>query len=134
MKINSQEIRAQDGSTLIFQNDPRVTKFGKFLRKFSLDELPQLINIILGDMSLVGPRPDQVDQIKYYSKNDLLKLEVKPGLTGLAQISGRNQIGWTRRKELDIKYVTTQTIFLDFKILIKTIPYILKQEDIFNNE
>ena len=90
----------RDGSTFAGEDDPRVTSVGRFIRKTSLDELPQLFNVIRGEMSLVGPRPDQFDQIRYYGEAERRKLLVKPGITGLAQISGRNDIPWSARKAL----------------------------------
>jgi lipopolysaccharide/colanic/teichoic acid biosynthesis glycosyltransferase len=92
--------------------------------------LPQLWNVLRGDMSLVGPRPDQVDQIRYYTEAEKVKLAVKPGITGLAQISGRNAIAWETRKVLDAEYVKRQSFLLDLVILCKTIPYILKREGV----
>jgi lipopolysaccharide/colanic/teichoic acid biosynthesis glycosyltransferase len=108
----------------------RVTRVGRFLRKTSLDELPQLFNVLRGDMSLVGPRPDQVDQLRCYTLTEKRKLLVKPGLTGLAQISGRNNISWQRRKALDVEYVDRQSFWLDLSILARTIPYVLLRRDI----
>jgi lipopolysaccharide/colanic/teichoic acid biosynthesis glycosyltransferase len=107
-----------------------VTPIGKWLRRTSLDELPQLLNVIRGEMSLVGPRPDQVDQIRFYTDVERRKLAVKPGLTGLAQISGRNRISWKARKELDLEYVEKHSLILDIKILFKTVPYVLLNRDI----
>ena len=105
-------------------NDPRVTSFGKFLRKFSLDELPQLFNVLRGEMSLVGPRPLPVDEVKRFS--DLAhrrRLSVKPGLTCLWQVSGRNEISdfkeWVR---LDLEYIDNWSIWLDLQILLRTVP------------
>jgi lipopolysaccharide/colanic/teichoic acid biosynthesis glycosyltransferase len=119
------DLRNPDGSTFSTSDDPRVTQVGRFLRRTSLDELPQLLNIFKGEMSLVGPRPDQVDQLTYYTEEEMLKLSVRPGITGLAQISGRNQISWQQRKSLDLEYVRNQSLWLDMQILLKTIPYVL---------
>ena len=91
----------------------------------ALDELPQLWNVLRGDMSIVGPRPDQLDQLQYYTEAEKAKLRVKPGLTGLAQINGRNAIPWQARKALDVEYVNRQSLALDVLILVKTIPYVL---------
>jgi undecaprenyl-phosphate galactose phosphotransferase len=103
------------------KEDPRVTPFGRILRKLSIDELPQLINVVKGDMSLVGPRPITSSEIKYYGNyfNDYKK--VRPGITGLWQISGRNDIGYEQRVLLDAWYVSNQSLKLDIFILIKTI-------------
>ncbi len=130
MITNAPDVRNPDGSAYTGEDDPRVTKIGKFLRKTSLDELPQLFNVFKGDMSLVGPRPDQVDQIKYYTEEEKRKLLVKPGITGLAQINGRNNIPWSKRKRLDIEYVDRQSFFFDVGILFKTVPYVLLRKDV----
>jgi len=100
------------------------------LRKTSLDELPQLFNVLRGEMSLVGPRPDQAEQIRFYTETEKRKLEVKPGITGLAQISGRNNISWERRKALDVEYVDRQSVWLDLSLFARTIPYVLLRKDI----
>jgi lipopolysaccharide/colanic/teichoic acid biosynthesis glycosyltransferase len=130
MKVNAPDVRNEDGSAFTGDNDPRVTKLGRFLRKTSLDELPQLINVLFGHMSLVGPRPDQVDQIQYYTEIEKNKLLVKPGITGLAQISGRNSISWDQRKELDVKYAQNNSVLGDLAIVARTIPYVLLRKDV----
>jgi len=129
MQHNAPDLRNPDGSAYSGDDDPRVTRTGRFLRRTSLDELPQLFNVLRGDMSLVGPRPDQVDQIRYYTEREKQKLLVKPGITGLAQISGRNNIPWERRKALDVEYVFRQSPGLDLSILARTIPYVLLRKD-----
>jgi len=126
MRVDAPDWRNPDGSTFNSDDDPRVTPVGRFLRKTSLDELPQIINVALGQMSLVGPRPDQVDQLQYYTEWEKQRLRVKPGITGFAQISGRNAISWESRKALDIEYLRRHSIWLDLTILLKTIPYVLK--------
>jgi undecaprenyl phosphate N,N'-diacetylbacillosamine 1-phosphate transferase len=130
MRMNAPDLRNPDGSSICGENDPRVTAFGRFLRTTSLDELPQLWNVLIGDMSLVGPRPELVDQIRYYTEEEKRRLDVRPGLTGLAQISGRNSITWQQRKALDLQYVSTQSISLDLNILCRTIPYVLLRNGI----
>ena len=129
MYANCVEIWNPDGSASAPASDRRVTAVGRFLRENSLDELPQLFNVLKGEMSLVGPRPDQVDQLRFYSVEEKQKLAVKPGLTGLAQISGRNSISWERRKALDVQYVRTHSLWLDLKILLFTVPYVLRRRD-----
>jgi len=124
MKHDAPALRCPDGSAWTREDDPRITGMGRFLRKTSLDELPQLWNVLRGEMSIVGPRPDQVDQLQYYTEAEKAKLRVKPGLTGLAQISGRNAIPWQARKALDVDYVNRQSLALDALILVKTIPYV----------
>ena len=131
MFLNCEDIRNKDGSTYNGEDDPRVTKIGRWLRKTSLDELPQFWNVIRGEMSVVGPRPDQVDQLRYYTApEDQLKLRMRPGITGLAQISGRNRLSWERRRQMDREYVRCWSLSLDIRILWKTIPYVLLRKDI----
>jgi undecaprenyl phosphate N,N'-diacetylbacillosamine 1-phosphate transferase len=130
MRVDAPDWRNPDGSTFSSNDDPRVTPVGRFLRKTSLDELPQLFNVVLGQMSLVGPRPDQVDQLQYYTEKDKQRLLVQPGITGYAQIRGRNSIPWEARKALDIEYIKRRTIWLDLIILLKTFPYVLRREGV----
>lgn len=130
MKHNAPDLRNPDGSAYTGDDDPRVTEVGRFLRKTSLDELPQLLNVLRGEMSLVGPRPDQVDQFRFYTEDEKRKLTVKPGITGLAQISGRNSISWSKRKMLDVEYVSRQSFWLDLHILIHTLPFVLLHKGI----
>jgi len=130
MYVGVPDLRNADGSACSCEGDLRVTPIGRFLRRSSLDELPQLINILLGEMSLVGPRPDQVDQLSFYSEYEKRKLLVKPGLTGLAQISGRNSIPWEKRKALDVEYVERQSVGLDLLILCQTVLYVLCRKDV----
>jgi lipopolysaccharide/colanic/teichoic acid biosynthesis glycosyltransferase len=130
MHADAPDVRNADGSSFSGNHDPRVTRAGRFLRGTSLDELPQLWNVLRGDMSLVGPRPDQVDQRRFYTESENRKLDVKPGLTGLAQISGRNQIPWEKRKALDVEYVERQSMWLDLRIIGKTIPYVCLRKNI----
>ncbi|MEV4275213.1 sugar transferase [Actinoplanes xinjiangensis] len=104
----------------LVENDPRITRCGRFLRRTSLDELPQLINVLLGHMNLVGPRPDVLPQVARYSPEDARRLEVKPGITGWAQINGRDDIDWAQRFVLDRWYVDNWSPALDLKILLRT--------------
>ncbi len=108
----------------------RLTSFGKFLRKTSLDELPELWNVLKGDMSLIGPRPLLVGYLPYYTKREQLRHTVRPGLTGLAQISGRNFLSWDNRLEKDVEYVENLTFFMDVKILLKTVAVVFMKEDV----
>ncbi len=112
----------------------RITKFGSFLRKTSLDELPQFINIIKGEMSFIGPRPLLVQYLKYYSEEQMRRHEVLPGISGWAQVNGRNAISWEEKFKLDVWYVDNISFTLDFKILIKTIINILKAKDINSSD
>nr|AOP02774.1 Initial sugar transferase [Streptococcus suis]AOP02797.1 Initial sugar transferase [Streptococcus suis] len=108
----------------------RLTAFGKWLRSTSLDELPELFNILKGDMSIVGPRPLLVKYLPYYTTQEKVRHLVRPGLTGLAQISGRNNLNWDDRLRLDVEYVGNINLFLDIKILIKTVVKVIKKSDI----
>ena len=112
-------------------DDPRLTKIGKLLREHSLDELPQLFNVLKGDMSIVGPRPLYMEQMKEWNNRQKKRLLVKPGLTGLAQISGRAEITREEKLELDVKYVETSNLWLDFKIILTTIVQVFKRKDIY---
>jgi exopolysaccharide biosynthesis polyprenyl glycosylphosphotransferase len=114
-----------DGPVFKIKEDPRITKLGKFLRKISLDELPQLFNIFFGDMSLVGPRPPLPEEVSQYDLWHRRRLRVKPGLTCLWQVNGRNKINFENWMKLDLEYIDNWSLFLDFKILLKTIPAVL---------
>jgi exopolysaccharide production protein ExoY len=107
------------------RRDPRITPFGRFLRKSSLDELPQLFNIIWGDMSLVGPRPIVADEVTHYGDSFVSYMQSRPGLTGLWQISGRSETSYSERVALDVKYVSEWRIYEDVSIILKTIPAVL---------
>jgi len=111
-------------------DNQRLTKFGNFLRKSSLDELPELFNVILGDMSLVGPTPLFIKYLPYYSENEKIRHLAKPGLTGLAQVYGRNYLEWDKRLALDVYYVQNISFLLDLKIMLKTIVTVIKGEGI----
>jgi lipopolysaccharide/colanic/teichoic acid biosynthesis glycosyltransferase len=112
----------------------RITGLGKIIRRLSIDELPQLINIIRGDMSLVGPRPLLFKYMPLYSVNQLRRHEVRPGITGWAQVNGRNSISWTRKFELDLEYVDKLSLTLDTKILYLTILKVFKSEGVNQSE
>jgi lipopolysaccharide/colanic/teichoic acid biosynthesis glycosyltransferase len=107
------------------EKDPRVTPFGKLLRKFTLDELPQLWTVLKGDMTLVGPRPPLPEEVDSYSLEERRRLDIKPGLTCLWQVSGRSNIPFQEQVELDIQYIESQSLWLDLKLILKTIPAIL---------
>lgn len=109
-------------------NDPRITRVGRWLRRTSLDELPNFVSVLKGDMHLVGPRPDITQNIHYYSVSHIKKLEVKPGLTGLAQIRGRGNLSFLQTNECDLEYVQNRSFLLDLKILLKTIAITLKAQ------
>lgn len=108
----------------------RLTKVGAFVRKTSLDEIPQLINVLKGDMSLIGPRPLLVKYLPFYTEREKLRHTVRPGITGLAQVNGRNNVSWDDKLEMDVKYVEEISFTNDVKILIKTIQNVISQKDI----
>lgn len=111
-------------------DEERLTKFGKFLRSTSLDELPEFWNVIKGDMSLVGPRPLLMEYLPLYSKEQSRRHDVKPGITGWAQINGRNALSWEQKFELDVWYVDNRNMWLDIKILLLTIKKVFKSDGI----
>jgi lipopolysaccharide/colanic/teichoic acid biosynthesis glycosyltransferase len=111
-------------------DDPRVTRSGRFLRRTSLDELPQLLNVLKGEMSLVGPRPDLVDQVANYSARDRRRLSVLPGITGWSQVHGREEIGWPERFEQDAWYIENWSLRLDAKIVIATFTQLFRSNEI----
>ena len=111
-------------------DDQRITPFGHKLRATTLDEMPQLINVLKGDMSIVGPRPQMKDFLEHYTPEQMRRHEVKPGMTGLAQVSGRNNLSWEEKFALDVQYVDTHSVFLDFKIMLKTVEVMFKKEGI----
>ncbi|MGQ9691752.1 MAG: sugar transferase, partial [Thermoproteota archaeon] len=122
------DIRDADGNLL--PDEERVTRLGYFLRSTSLDELPELINVLKGEMSIVGPRPLLMEYLDRYSPEQRRRHAMKPGITGLAQISGRNELDWEKKFELDVWYVDNWSLWLDFKIIAKTVVAILKREGI----
>lgn len=120
----------KDENGNLLSDEKRLTSFGKFLRSTSLDELPELINILKGDMSFVGPRPLLVEYLKLYNEKQKHRHDVRPGLTGLAQVNGRNLLTWEERFEFDIEYVNNVTLLNDLKIIFKTILVLFKREGI----
>ncbi len=131
MKLNAPDIRNEDGSTFNSEDDPRLTKIGKFIRKTSLDETPQLLNVIKGDMSIIGPRPDLPEHQDLYKGIEVRKLEVRPGVTGYNQAYFRNTVPWKERIQNDIYYIDQLSFWLDIKIFFKTAVSVLKREDVF---
>nr|WP_319472973.1 exopolysaccharide biosynthesis polyprenyl glycosylphosphotransferase [uncultured Sphaerochaeta sp.] len=111
--------------TFKMKKDPRVTPIGRFIRRFSIDELPQLWCVLIGDMSIVGPRPPVPREVALYTQEDRRRLEVKPGLTGIWQVSGRSEIGFKQQVELDVLYIESHGFWLDLKLILKTIPAVL---------
>ncbi len=119
-----------DAEGCLLPDEERITKFGQFLRSTSLDELPSLWNVIKGDMSLVGPRPLLVEYLPLYSEKQARRHEIKPGITGWAQVNGRNAISWDEKFELDVWYVDNQSIWLDVKILWLTVKKVIVRDGI----
>ena len=134
MKMNAPDLRNEDGSGFNAEDDPRLTSIGKFIRKTSLDETPQLINIIKGDMSIIGPRPDLPEHMNMYKGNEVRKLEIKPGVTGFNQAYYRNTVPWKERIENDIFYIDNLSCWMDVKVFIKTALSVLKREAVFIEE
>ena len=126
------ETRDENGHLL--EDHLRITRFGKFLRKSSLDELPQLFNVFIGNMSFVGPRPLLVEYLDYYSDFQKQRHNVRPGITGWAQVNGRNAISWEEKFNFDITYIQNQSFLFDFRILLMTIVKVLKANDIQTSE
>lgn len=133
MAINAPDIRNSDGTTYNSNDDLRVTRIGKILRKTSLDEIVQLINVLKGDMSLIGPRPDMPDAFNIYYKNELLKLAVRPGITGYSQAYHRNTIEIHERFKEDLYYVNNISFIFDCKILLKTVYTVFLGKNLFRN-
>ena len=123
--VKFRTMRAGDGP-----DSERVTRLGRFLRRTSLDELPELWNVLRGDMSLVGPRPLLVEYLDRYTPREARRHDVRPGLTGLAQVAGRNAVSWDDRVELDVRYVETHSLGLDLRILGRTVLVVLRREGI----
>ena len=120
----------EDGKGNLLPDNDRITKLGAFIRKWSLDELPQLFNVLIGDMSLVGPRPLLFKYIPLYSEKQIRRHEVRPGITGWAQVNGRNSISWTKKFKLDVYYVNHLSFLLDIKILWLTFLKVIQKEGI----
>lgn len=121
LKTELADLNETDGPIFKIKDDPRITNVGKFLRTHSLDEIPQFVNVLQGTMSLVGPRPALPEEVEEYSERALKRLTVKPGLTGLWQVSGRNNVSYEMMIDLDLTYVRQATIWMDIKILIITV-------------
>ena len=131
MRVNAPDLVMEDGSTYNGADDPRMTKVGALLRKTSLDELPQFLNVLKGDMSVVGPRPDLRRETELYIGEEGLKLTVKPGITGYAAVMGRNSLPWHDRLALDVYYVKHISFALDAKVFFRTFATVFKQEGIY---
>ena len=124
----------QGAGMLVERNDPRITRVGRWLRRLSLDEVPQLFNIVCGEMSLVGPRPALIEHAREYAPWQRRRLEVRPGITGWAQIHGRNELSWPQRIGYDVWYVDHRSFWLDLYILARTLRVVVKGEGIYTDE
>lgn len=123
-------LSSKDREGHLLSDDKRLTRFGRLLRSLSLDELPELINVIKGEMSLVGPRPLLMEYLPWYTERQRRRHQIRPGITGWAQINGRNALNWEKKFELDVWYLENCSLILDFKILLMTIMKALKREGI----
>ena len=130
MKVNAPDIRLKDGSTYNGDDDPRVTKLGKFIRKTSLDEIPQFLNVLKGDMSLIGPRPDPLDWLDKYKEEEKIFLNVKPGITGYNQAYFRNSADAQEKIDNDVYYAKNISFILDLKIILKTVKTVLFRDNV----
>lgn len=133
MKVNAPMILNDDGSTYNSNNDPRVTKVGHFLRKTSIDELPQIINVLKGDMSIVGPRASTWDAVDTYQEDEVDKMKVRPGITGYTQAYYRNSISVREKRLYDAWYANNASLWLDIKILFRTVKTVFAQENLYSN-
>lgn len=133
MKVNAPDLRNEDGSTFNSNVDPRVTKVGHFLRETSIDEIPQIFNILKGDMSIIGPRPGDVESKNTYDNEEKDKLLIRPGITGYTQAYYRNNLGVREKRLYDAWYAHNVSFMLDIKIFFKTITTVLKRENIYTN-
>lgn len=134
MKVNAPDIRNDDGSTYNSQKDSRVTRIGRFIRETSLDELPQFFNVLLGHMSLIGPRAGDVESKDTYEEDEKDKLLVRPGISGYTQAYYRNNLGVREKRLYDAWYAHNVTMWLDIRIIFKTIATVLKKENVYTND
>ena len=125
---------AMGAGIYVLEGDPRITRVGRLLRRFSLDELPNLVNVVKGDMALVGPRPTVAEQVDRYTDRQRRRLEVKPGITGWAQVNGRTSLPWPERIELDVWYVEHRSLLLDLRILARTARMLASGRGLYSEE
>lgn len=123
----------KDADGKLLPDEKRLVKYGRFLRSTSFDELPELINIVKGDMSIVGPRPLLVKYLPYYTETEMHRHDVRPGLTGLAQVNGRNTVSWEEKFEMDCRYINNMTVFEDIKIILDTVAAVFDRKGICLN-
>lgn len=131
MIVNAPDLRMADGSTYNAADDPRVTKVGRFLRKTSLDEIPQLLNVLKGDMALIGPRPDSAFYLEHYTQEERIILTVRPGITGWNQAINRNSVGTKEKLQADIYYVNHLSFLFDCKVILLTLKTVLSHKDVY---
>lgn len=131
MKVNAPSMRLEDGSTYNSDDDERVTKIGKFLRKTSIDEVPQMLNILKGDMSFIGPRPDSAMWLDNYTEEEKVILSVRPGISGYNQVINRNAVGTKEKLQNDIVYINKMSFAFDVKIIFMTIKNVLLSKNIY---
>ena len=131
MIVNAPDLRLEDGSTYNAEDDPRVTRIGSFLRKTSIDEIPQLLNVLIGDMSLIGPRPDSAFYLDHYTQEERVILTVRPGITGWNQAINRNSVGTKDKLQADIYYVDNLSFLFDVKVLLHTAKTVLSHKGIY---
>ena len=131
MKVNAPDLVMEDGSTYNGADDPRMTRIGAFMRRMSIDEFPQFLNVLKGDMSVIGPRPDLERETELYEGNESDKLLVRPGITGWAAVSGRNAIQWHDRLKLDVEYVHNVSFAFDVTVFFLTFKTIFSQEGVY---
>lgn len=134
MKVNAPTLLNSDGSTYNAQNDPRVTKIGKFMRETSIDETPQILNVLKGDMSIIGPRASLASALNTYQDDEIDKMNVRPGITGYSQAYYRNGLSTREKRLKDTWYANNVSFWLDIRIFFKTIATVLKREDIYTND
>ena len=134
MRVNAPDIRNEDGSTYNSKNDSRVTRIGKFIRETSLDELPQCLNVVMGHMSLIGPRAGDVESKDTYAEDEKEKTLVRPGISGYTQAYYRNNLGIREKRLYDAWYAHNVSMWLDIKIIFKTIATVLKKENVYTND
>ena len=131
MIVNAPDLRMEDGSTYNAADDPRVTKVGRFLRRTSIDEIPQLLNVLIGDMALIGPRPDSAFYLEHYTPEERVILTVRPGITGWNQAINRNSVGTKEKLQADIFYVEHLSFLFDIKVLWLTVMAVLSHKDVY---
>lgn len=124
----------RDANGVLLPDEQRLTSFGRFLRSSSLDELPELFNVLKGEMSIVGPRPLRVSYLPLYNAQQRVRHNVRPGITGWAQVNGRNNVSWEEKFAMDARYVENQSLLLDLKIIWKTVKVVIKREGINQSE